>query len=86
MKKLSEILHRLYGFFMSLAFWGGLLPLIPFVLAILLGGSTGESIALFLSEKYYPVVIVLASMAILLGLAGLYTGDPKSRASETDAE
>ena len=86
MKKLYAIINRIYSVVMSIAFWGGLLPLPGFLLALLLGGSTGERIALFLANQYYPVVIVLASCAILLGFVGLYLGGKEISAETQDAE
>ena len=59
---------------MSIAFWGGILPLIPFIIAICIGGTTGEAIALFLYKQYYPWIIALASIAVIIGLIGLYVG------------
>ncbi len=86
MKKLFDIINRIYGVTMSIAFWGGLLPLPGFLLALLLGGSAGESISLFLAERYYPVVIVLASCSVLLGFVGLSAGGKGPGAEAQDAE
>ena len=86
MKKIYGIINKIYSLLMSIAFWGGLLPLPGFLLAVILGGSTGERIALFLGNKYYPVVIVMASAAILLGFVGLYLGGKEISAETQDAE
>lgn len=73
-EKLFKILNKLYGITMSIAFFGGFLPLIPFVIAIIIGGSTGEAISVFLYKQYYPWVIALASLAIVIGLIAMYVG------------
>ena len=73
-ERLYDILKKLYGITMSIAFWGGLIPLLPFIVAICIGGPSAESISLFLSEQYYPWVIALASIAIIIGLIGMYVG------------
>ena len=73
-EKIYNALGKVYGIAMSIAFWGGVIPLLPFLLAIGIGGETGEAIALFLSKKYYPCVIALASFAVLIGLAAMYIG------------
>ena len=70
--KIYNVLNKTYGIVMSIAFWGGLLPLPPFIVAICIGGSTGESIATFLYDKYYPWVIAAASIAVIIGLIGMY--------------
>ena len=59
------------------SFFAGVLPLIPFVIAIIIGGGeggTGEAIATWLYKQYYPWVIALASIAILIGLVAMYVG------------
>lgn len=73
-KKLFDTLNKIYGIMMMISFFAGGLPLIPFIIAIIIGGKTGESIALFLQKQYYPVVIVLGSVAILVGLVAMYMG------------
>lgn len=73
-EKLFRILNRIYGIMMSISFFAGFLPLIPFILAIIIGGEQGESISIFLYEKYYPWVIVLGSLAIVVGLIAMYVG------------
>lgn len=72
MKKLHNALTKIYGFLMTVSFFGGILPLIPFCIAIIIGGSTGEAIALFLYKQLYPWIITLGSIAILVGLACIY--------------
>lgn len=73
-QKLFKILSKVYGITMSVAFWGGLLPLVPFIVAICIGGTTGEAISLFLYKQYYPWIIALASIAIIIGLIAMYVG------------
>ena len=59
---------------MTISFFAGLLPLIPFVGAIIIGGDQGESISLFLYYSYYPCVIMMGSCAIVIGLIAMYVG------------
>lgn len=73
-EKIFEVMKKIYGITMSVAFWGGVLPLIPFIVAICIGGSTGEAIALFLYKEVYPWIIALASIAIIIGLIAMYIG------------
>lgn len=73
-QKIYKILSKVYGITMSVAFWGGLLPLVPFIVAICIGGTTGESISLFLYKQYYPWIIALASIAVIIGLIAMYVG------------
>jgi len=73
-EKTYKILNKTYGILMSVSFFAGGIPLIPFIIALIVGGKTGEAISVFLSEKYYPWVIVLGSIAIVIGLIAMYVG------------
>lgn len=72
--KLYNILKKAYGIMMTVSFFAGGLPLIPFVLALIIGGAWGEKISVFLYNQYYPWVIVLGSLAIVVGLIAMYLG------------
>lgn len=73
-KKVFDILNKVYGILMTVSFFGGLLPLVPFIFAIAVGGDLGETIALFLHKQYYPWVIIIGSFAIVTGLIDMYIG------------
>jgi len=73
-KKLFNILNRIYGIMMTASFFAGFLPLIPFIIAIIIGGETGEKIALFLKNDYYPYVIIVGSISVVVGLIAMYVG------------
>lgn len=59
---------------MTVSFFAGLLPLIPFVVALIMGGEWGEKISVFLYKQYYPWVIILGSVAIVVGMIAMYIG------------
>ena len=59
---------------MTVSFFAGILPLIPFIVAIIIGGDTGASISTFLYKEFYPWVIVTGSVAIIIGLVAMYIG------------
>ena len=76
-EKAYEVLKKIYGITMTIAFFGGLLPLFPFIIALIIGGGeggTGEAIGSWLYKEYYPWVIALASIAVLIGLIAMYVG------------
>lgn len=73
--KICQILRKVYGILMSVSFFGGALPAIPFVIALIIGGEAGESIAVFLKNRYYPWVIVIGSVAVITGLISMYAGN-----------
>lgn len=73
-EKVFNILKRTYGVIMTISFFAGIIPLIPFVVAIIIGGHTGEAIALFLSKQIYPWIIAMASVAVIIGWIAMYIG------------
>lgn len=73
-KKIYNVLNKIYGIMMTISFFAGILPLIPFVVAIIIGGDTGAAISNFLYKDFYPWVIVLGSVAIIVGLVAMYVG------------
>ena len=73
-KKLYNIFNKIYGILMPVSFFAGVLPLIPFIVAIIIGGEAGEAISVFLYKQYYPWVIIAGSVAIVIGLIGMYIG------------
>ncbi len=77
-EKIYNVLTRIYSIVMMIAFFGGILPLIPFIVAIIIGGETGSAIALFLYNDFYPWVIAAASIAIVIGLIAMYVGGKSS--------
>lgn len=73
-EKIFKIANKIYGVLMTLSFFGGILPLIPFIVALCIGGETGEFISVFLYDQYYPWVIIAGSVAIVIGLFAMYLG------------
>ena len=71
-KKIYTVIHKIYGILMTVSFFAGILPLIPFIVALCIGGQAGNAISVFLYEQYYKWVILGASVAVLIGLVGLY--------------
>ena len=73
-KKIYDVLNKIYGILMTVSFFAGLIPLFPFIIAMIIGGPTAESISVFLYKGYYPWVIAMASAAILVGTLAMYVG------------
>ena len=73
-KKIYKVLNKIYGILMNISFFAGILPLIPFIVAIIIGGETGANISNFLYKEFYPWVIVMGCVAIIIGLIAMYVG------------
>lgn len=73
-KKIFKVANNIYGVLMTISFFGGILPLIPFIIAMIIGGEIGQAISVFLYNDYYPWVILAGSIAIVVGLIAMYVG------------
>lgn len=82
-QKIYNVLKKIYGILMTISFFAGILPLVPFIVAIIIGGDTGASISVFLYKQFYPWVILLGSVAILVGLVAMYVGKMKGLSVKT---
>ena len=82
-EKIYRVLNRIYGGVMFASFFAGILPLIPFIVAIAIGGTAGEAISVFLYKQYYPWVIALSAVSVLIGWIAMYV---KKEPSKKDSE
>lgn len=73
-KKIYNILNKVYGVLMTVSFFAGVVPFIPFIVAIIVGGQFGETVSVFLYKQYYPWVIIIGSIAVVIGLIAMYIG------------
>ncbi len=71
-EKIYNIVNKAYGALLMTSFFAGFLPIIPFIVAIIIGGTSAEKICLFLYNQYYPWVIAIASISVIVGLIGMY--------------
>lgn len=73
-EKIYNIINKIYGILMTISFFAGILPIIPFIVAVIIGGEAGNAICVFLYKEYYKWVILGASVSVLVGLVGMYVG------------
>ena len=70
--KIYKILNHVYGILMFVSFFAGLVPIIPFIIAVIIGGDTGEAISVFLYKNYYPIIIAITTIAVMIGWIASY--------------
>lgn len=73
-QKIYKILNKIYAGLMFVSFFAGFWPIIPFIVALLIGDEIGHYIYRFLFSDYYPWVIALGSISIIVGLVAMYVG------------
>lgn len=71
-KKIYAVLNKIYAVLMFTSFFAGFVPVIPFIVALIVGGDVGAGIYKFLFTDYFPWVIAVGSLSIIVGLVAMY--------------
>lgn len=71
-KKIEDIVEAIFSLSLIIAIIGGGIIFLMFVSALIIGGPSGESIAVSASGTVMPYFIRAASISILTGLIYIY--------------
>lgn len=71
-KKIESIVEAIFSLSLIIALIGGGIIFLMFIAALIMGGATGEMIAVGASESVMPYFIRAASISILSGLIYVY--------------
>ena len=71
-EKIQKITRSLFSLIIILAIAGGGVVFIMFILGIIIGGSTGNSLALSARNTVMPLFIRSAAIGVLMGLINYY--------------
>lgn len=90
-KKFIDILNTIFGWGIYVALIAGGLAFFGFLAAIIIGGESATSLAVFIQKQYFPVVIKISSAIILVGLISMYVSNKHALSitldkQEADAE
>jgi hypothetical protein len=70
--RLEKIIESLFSIFLIIAIAGGGIVFLMFVIGIIVGGTTGNSLAVNANSVMLPIFIRSAAIAVLLGLIQHY--------------
>lgn len=84
MKDITRIANILFSIAITIALIGGGLVGLLFLLAVLIGGNTGESLAVFTKNDLLPQFIRIATIAMLSGLVRFYADNFHPLSLNTD--
>jgi hypothetical protein len=70
--KFTEVLNTIFGWGIYCILIAGGLATFGFLIAIIIGGESATSLAVFIHKQYFPVVIRISSIIILIGLVNMY--------------
>ncbi|MBQ9163112.1 MAG: hypothetical protein IJX74_07570 [Clostridia bacterium] len=77
-EKAAKVLSYVYGIGIAVALFAGALSVLGYVVAMIAGGDTAAQICKFIYKDFYPVIVYLSSITILLGLLKMYVAGEKS--------
>ena len=83
MKKVADILKKIYGYGIVIALFVGGLTVFGYLAAMFIGGETAEAICVFIYKKFFLWLIIGADIIVLLGLVAMYLSKEKSMTLET---
>ena len=84
MKKASEVCCSIFGWGAYLSIFAGALCFVGFAAAMLIGGETGSAISVAIKGTVFPWIIKLASVAVGVGLIGMYLGNEQALSMSSD--
>lgn len=70
--RLEKVIESLFSIFLIIAIAGGGIVFVMFVIGIIVGGTTGNSLAVNANSVMLPIFIRFAAIAVLLGLVKYY--------------
>lgn len=84
MKKISQALYHVFGWGVYISVFAGAACFFGFVIALILGGETGALIAVTIKKVVFPWIIKLTSVAVGVGLIGMYFGKEEALSITSD--
>lgn len=68
----NSILRKIFSFCAILAVVGGAIIFFIYVVALVIGGDSGESLAVMNKDTIMPIFIRIAAISVLVGLVDSY--------------
>ena len=88
MKKVSDILLKIFAYGIVFCLFAGGLSFLGYLLGLIIGGESATALCLWIYKTYFPWVIKATSLFTGIGLVGMYFSKqkalslPKEKASE----
>lgn len=78
MKKVSDILLKIFAYGIIACLFAGGLSLVGYLAALIIGGESATALCLWVFKTYLPWVIKATSIFTLIGLIGMYLSKQKA--------
>lgn len=77
-ERFAKILTYVYAVGIAVSLFAGALSALGFLAALVIGGDIAAEICNFISKSFYPVIVYMSSISILVGLLKMYVAGEKS--------
>ena len=71
-EKILKVMTVVFGYGIMICLFAGGLSFFGYLAALIIGGETATAICTFIYKQYFPVVFIVTSAMILLGLIKMY--------------
>lgn len=78
MKKISNICLTIFAWGVILTLFAGALTFVGYIVALFIGGETATALCAYIYKTYFPWVIRVCSVAVGMGLLGMYLNKVKA--------
>lgn len=85
-EKIISLLNIIFGLGIYLTVFAGGLTFLGFIGAILIGGATGELIAVSIQKYIFPIIIKFSSLSIGIGMLSMYISNEQALSLASDKE
>ena len=84
MKKVSDILLKIFAYGIIACLFAGGLSLVGYLVALIICGESATALCLWVFKTYMPWVIKATSIFTLIGLIGMYLSKQKALVATTE--
>lgn len=70
--KISNILKYIFGCGVFVSLFGGGLSFFAYLIALIVGGDIAQNICYFVYKMFYPVLVYISSVSVVIGLLKMY--------------
>ena len=78
MKKISNVLLKIFSVGVLVTLFAGALTLVGFVVAMCIGGEVATQMSVYIHKSFFPYVIRFTSVFVAFGLFGMYFSNVKA--------
>lgn len=86
MKKVSDILLKIFAYGIIACLFAGGLSLVGYLVGLVIGGEAATNLCAWVFKTYLPWVIKATSVFTLIGLIGMYLSKQKALVATTEKQ